>query len=89
MSAKTVAKYFLNWGTICPPINFYSKNLPKVASKKDRWPLTATLVYIMPMRRLGNGKYNNQLRLGLGGKGSNSWRLVVAVDGTAAAAAEA
>ncbi len=39
------------------------------------------------MRRFGNGKYDNQQRLGLGGKGDNDKHLVVAVDGTTAAAA--
>jgi hypothetical protein len=60
-----VAIYFLNWGTICPPGNFYSKNVPEVAGKEDRWPLTAALEIFTPMRRLGVGKYGNQQRLGL------------------------
>jgi hypothetical protein len=37
-----VAQYFLNGGTICPPINFSSKNVMEVAGKKDGQPLTAT-----------------------------------------------
>jgi hypothetical protein len=81
--------FFLNWGTICPPVNFDSKNVPVVAGKKDRWPLTAELENFMPMRRLSNGKYNTQQRLGLGGKGGDGGWLVAAVDGTAAAAAVA
>ncbi len=79
----------MNWGTICPTIIFYSKNVPEVAGKKDRWPLTAALENFMPMRRLGDGKYDNQQRLGLFGKGGKGGRLVAAVDGTAAAAAAA
>ncbi len=43
----------------------------------------------MPLRRLGDRKYDNQQRLGLCGKGGDGGRLVAAVDGTAAAAAEA
>ncbi len=69
-----------------PPRKF-CKNVPDVAGKKDRQPLTAALENFMPMRRLGDGKYNNQERLGLGGKGGNDGRLVVAVNGTVAAAA--
>jgi hypothetical protein len=84
-----VAKYFLNWGTICPPIYFQSKNVAKVASKKFRQPLTATLENFTPMRRLGDGKYNNQQRLGLGGKGCHGRQLVAAVNGTTAAKAVA
>jgi hypothetical protein len=38
------------------------------------------------MRRLGNGKSDNQQRLGLDGKGVDGRRLVVVIDGTAAAA---
>jgi hypothetical protein len=82
-----VGKYFLNWGTFCPLVIFFGKNVPEVAGKKDRQPLTSALENFMPMRRLGNGKCDNQQRLGLGGKSSNGGRLVVAVDGTAAAAA--
>jgi hypothetical protein len=41
----------------------------------------------MQIRRLGDGKYNNQQRLGLGGKGGDSGQLVAVVDGTVAAAA--
>jgi hypothetical protein len=84
-----VAKYFLNWGTICPPINFYSKNVPEVGSKNNRRPLTAVLDKFTPIRRLGKRKYNNQQRLGLGGKGIDSGRLVAAINGTAAAEAGA
>ncbi len=80
-------QFFLNWVTICPPLIFYSKNVLEVAGKKDRQPLTALLENFMPMKRLGNGKYNNQQRLGLGGKGGNGGRLVVVVDGTAGVAA--
>jgi hypothetical protein len=40
-----------------------------------------------PMRGLGNQKYNNQQRLGLGDKGSKGRQLVGAANGTAAAAA--
>jgi hypothetical protein len=41
------------------------------------------------MRRLGNGKYNNQQRLGLGGKGVDGGQLVAAINGMVAAAAGA
>jgi hypothetical protein len=41
----------------------------------------------MPMRRLGDGKYNNHHRLGLGSKGGNGGRLVAVINGMAAAAA--
>jgi hypothetical protein len=51
--------------------------------------LTAALENFTPMRRLGNGKYNNQQRLGLGVKGGNGVQLVVAVNGMAAAVAAA
>jgi hypothetical protein len=40
----------------------------------------------MPVRRLGDGKYNNQQRMGLSGKVGNGGRLVAAVNGTAVAA---
>ncbi len=43
----------------------------------------------MPMRRLHDGKYDNQQRLGLGDKGDNSGRLVAAVNGMVAAVAAA
>ncbi len=82
-----MAKYFLNWGTICPPVHFYSKNVLEVAGKKDRLPLTAALKIFTPMRRLGNGKYDNQQRLGLIDKGGDDGRLMAAVNGTTAAAA--
>jgi hypothetical protein len=55
----------------------------------DSQPLTAALENFMPLRRLGDRKYDNQQRLGLCGKGGDGGRLVAAVDGTAAAAAEA
>jgi hypothetical protein len=86
---KNCDNFFLNLGTICLPGNFYSKNVPEVSGKKDRRPLTSTMENFTPMRRLGGGKYNNQQRLGLGGKDNNGRRLVVAVDCTAAAAAVA
>jgi hypothetical protein len=38
-----------------------------------------------PLRRLGDGKYNNQQRLGFCGKGGNGGRLVAAVNGPVAA----
>jgi hypothetical protein len=41
------------------------------------------------MRRLGNGKYDNQQRLGLGGKGIDGRWLVAVLNGTGAAAAGA
>jgi hypothetical protein len=49
--------------------------------------LAAALENFTPMRKLGNGKYNNQQRLGFGGKGSNGEQLVAASDGMAVAAA--
>jgi hypothetical protein len=79
----------LNWGAICCPINFYNKSGPELAGKKDRGPLTAGLENFMPMRRLHDGKYDNQQRLGLGDKGDNSGRLVAAVNGMVAAVAAA
>jgi hypothetical protein len=51
--------------------------------------LTAALENFTPMRRLGDGIYNNQQRLGLGGKVGNGGRLVAVINGTAAAAAAA
>jgi hypothetical protein len=41
----------------------------------------------MPVKRFGNEKYNNQQRLGLGGKGGDNGRLVATVNGMVAAAA--
>jgi hypothetical protein len=79
----------LNWGIICPPIIFYGKNVLEVACKKEKLSLTAEVEIFTPMRRLGIGKFNNQQRLGLGGKGNNGGRLVVVVDGTTAAAVAA
>jgi hypothetical protein len=70
-------------------IYFYSKNVPEVAGKKDRRPLTAALENFMPMTILGKGKYNNQPRLELGGKRGKGRQLVAAFDGTAAVAAAA
>jgi hypothetical protein len=68
---KNCGKMFFELGDSCPPIIFFSKNVPEVTGKKDRWPLTAKLENFMPMRRLGDGKYDKQQRLGLGGKGGN------------------
>jgi hypothetical protein len=41
----------------------------------------------MLMRRLGDGKYDNQQRLGLGGKGGDGEWFVMAGNGMAVAAA--
>jgi hypothetical protein len=91
---KNAAKYFLNWGTICPPHKISTAKLyPRLTARKidglwqPHWNIHYTTAgNSMPLRRLGDGKYNNQQRMGLGGKVGNGGQLVAAVDGTLAVA---
>jgi hypothetical protein len=81
--------FFFELGDNLSPWKLLQLKFTGVAGKENRLPLTAALENFAPMRRLGNGKYDNQQRLGLGGKGCDGGRLVVAVDGTGTAASGA